>query len=50
VAAPYAGVIEFKGNKIVGWRDYIDRAVIDSMKAGNPYPDQVKELINRPAK
>ncbi len=50
VAAPYAGVIEFKGDKIVGWRDYIDRAVIDSMKAGNPYPDQVKELINRPAK
>lgn len=50
VAAPYAGVIEFKGDKIVGWRDYIDRAVVDAMKAGNPYPAHVKELINRPAK
>lgn len=49
VAAPYAGVIEFSGDKISAWRDYVDRGVIDSMKAGNPYPDQVKELINRPA-
>lgn len=49
VAAPYAGVIEFKGDKISGWRDYVDRGVIEAMKAGNPYPSQVKELIDRPA-
>lgn len=49
VAAPYAGVIEFRGDKISGWRDYIDRATIDRMKAGEPYPPQVEELIGRPA-
>jgi limonene-1,2-epoxide hydrolase len=49
VAAPYAGIIEFKGDKIVGWRDYIDRATVDAMKAGNPYPAQVEQLIDRPA-
>jgi limonene-1,2-epoxide hydrolase len=50
VAAPYAGVIEFSGDKISGWRDYVDRGVIDHMKAGNPYPEQVKELIARSAR
>ena len=50
VAAPYAGVIEFSGDKISGWRDYVDRGVIDQMKEGNPYPEQVKELIARPAR
>ena len=50
VAAPYAGVIEFRGDKISAWRDYVDRGVIEAMKAGNPYSAQVKELINRPAK
>ena len=25
IAAPYAGVIEFRGDKISGWRDYVDR-------------------------
>jgi len=50
VAAPYAGVIEYSGDKISGWRDYVDRGVIDHMKAGNPYPEQIKELIARPAR
>lgn len=49
VAAPYAGVIEFRGDKITGWRDYVDRATIDAMKAGGAYPPQVTELIGRPA-
>lgn len=49
VAAPYAGVIEFRGDKITGWRDYVDRGVIDAMKAGGAYPPQVVELISRPA-
>ncbi|HEX8412275.1 MAG TPA: nuclear transport factor 2 family protein, partial [Sphingomicrobium sp.] len=34
IAAPYAGVIEFRGDKISAWRDYVDRGVIDSQKAG----------------
>lgn len=49
VAAPYAGVIEFRGEKISGWRDYVDRGTIESQKAGNGWPAQVKELAGRPA-
>lgn len=47
VAAPYAGVIEFRGDKISGWRDYVDRGVIEVMKAGGGYSQQVRELIGR---
>jgi len=47
VAAPYAGVIEFTGDKISGWRDYVDRGVIETMKAGGGYSEQVRELIGR---
>ena len=49
VAAPYAGVIEFRGDLITGWRDYVDRGTIDAMKAGGAYPPQVVELISRPS-
>lgn len=49
VAAPYAGVIEFRGDKISGWRDYVDRGTIDGQKAGKGWSDQVKELAGRPA-
>lgn len=47
VAAPYAGVIEFRDNLIIGWRDYVDRSVIDAMRRGGEYPPQVVDLINR---
>jgi limonene-1,2-epoxide hydrolase len=50
VAAPYAGIIEFRGDKISGWRDYVDYGVITAMKEGGAYSDQVKELIDRPSK
>jgi limonene-1,2-epoxide hydrolase len=49
VVAPYCGVIEFRGDKIVGWRDYVDRGTIDAMKAGGPVPPQVSELVDRQA-
>lgn len=49
IAAPYAGVIEFRGDKICGWRDYVDRGVIEAQKAGGGWSAQVKELIGRPA-
>jgi len=49
VAAPYAGIIEFRGDRIIGWRDYVDRGTIDAMKAGKGYPPQVSELIARPS-
>lgn len=48
VIAPYAGIIEFRGDKITGWRDYVDAGVIAAMKAGGPVPPQVTELITRP--
>ena len=47
VAAPYAGVIEFRGDLISGWRDYVDRGTIEAMKAGGAYPPQVVELLAR---
>ncbi len=49
IAAPYAGVIEFRGDLISGWRDYVDRGVIEAQKAGGGWSDQVKELVGRPA-
>ena len=48
IVAPYAGVIEFRGDRISGWRDYVDRSVIEAQKAGGPIPAQVTELISRP--
>jgi limonene-1,2-epoxide hydrolase len=49
IIAPYAGIIEFRGDKISGWRDYVDRSVIEDQKAGKPVSSQVTELISRPA-
>lgn len=49
IKAPYAGVIEFRGDLISGWRDYVDRGVIDAQKNGGPVSAQVIELTSRPA-
>jgi len=49
VAAPYAGVLEFKAGRIVGWRDYVDVGVIARQQAGEPLTPQVLNLIDRPA-
>ncbi len=49
IKAPYAGVIDFRGDLICGWRDYFDRGVIDSQKRGEPVAAQVTELTSRPA-
>lgn len=49
IAAPYAGVIEFRGDKISGWRDYVDRGVIEAQKAGGGWTSQVRQLVSRPA-
>jgi limonene-1,2-epoxide hydrolase len=48
IAAPYAGVLEFKGDKIIGWRDYVDIGVIAAQKAGEPVTPQVEALLGRP--
>ena len=45
VAAPYAGVIAFNGDRIVGWRDYVDVATIARQTTGTPVSAQVEELL-----
>lgn len=47
VAAPYAGVLDFRGDLIVGWRDYVDVGVIESQKAGAPVSAHVESLLDR---
>ncbi|WP_296596546.1 nuclear transport factor 2 family protein [Phenylobacterium sp.] len=49
VATPYAGVLDFDGDLIVGWRDYVDLGVADAQKAGQPFSRQVLELLDRPS-
>jgi limonene-1,2-epoxide hydrolase len=49
VATPYAGVLDFRGDLITGWRDYFDAGVSAAMRAGGKAPSQVEELIARPA-
>ncbi len=49
VMAPYAGVLEFRGDLVVGWRDYVDVGVMAAQRAGAPLTDQVKALSDRPA-
>lgn len=48
VATPYAGVLDFRGDLIVGWRDYVDLGVAEQQKAGQPFSRQVLELLDRP--
>lgn len=48
VATPYAGVLDFRDDLIVGWRDYVDVGVMESQRAGEPMSAQVLELIDRP--
>jgi limonene-1,2-epoxide hydrolase len=49
IAAPYAGVLEFKDGLIIGWRDYVDIGVIAQQKAGEPITAHVEALLTRPA-
>jgi len=47
IAAPYAGVLEFKDGLIIAWRDYVDIGVIAAQKAGEPITAQVESLLAR---
>jgi limonene-1,2-epoxide hydrolase len=49
VTAPYAGVIEFRGDLVCGWRDYVDVGVIAAQRRGEAASKQVKELADRRA-
>ncbi len=48
VATPYAGVLDFRGDLIVGWRDYVDLGVAAEQKSGTPLTPQVEMLLDRP--
>lgn len=48
VATPYAGVLEFEGDLIIGWRDYVDLAVMADQQAGKPAKAHVEALLDRP--
>ena len=47
VSAPYAGVVEFRGELITGLREYFDMGVVSAMKSGAETPLHVRALINR---
>jgi limonene-1,2-epoxide hydrolase len=49
VVQPYAGILVFKGARIAEWRDYFDRGVFDRQKTGEPLPDYLQALADRPA-
>jgi limonene-1,2-epoxide hydrolase len=49
VMLPYAGVLAFKDARIIEWRDYFDRALFDRLKAGEPMPNYLQALADRPA-
>ena len=48
IATPYMGVIEFDGDLITGWRDYVDLGVAAAQREGTPDPAHVQELLDRP--
>lgn len=49
VSAAYAGVLDFKDGRIVGWRDYFDSGVVESLKAGAEPSAHLRALIGREA-
>jgi limonene-1,2-epoxide hydrolase len=49
VATPYVGVIEFSGDLITGWRDYVELDVAAAQRRGDESPAHVLELLDRPA-
>lgn len=47
IATPYAGVVEFDGDLVIGWRDYVDLGVAAVQRDGQPNPPQVDLLLDR---
>ena len=46
---PYAGVIRFRDGLISEWREYYDGRLLAGFKEGEPLPDSITSLIDRPA-
>lgn len=49
VATPYAGVLEFRGDQICAWRDYVDVGVMEAQRNGAPASRWVQDLVSRAA-
>ncbi len=47
IATPYAGVLEFRGDQICAWRDYVDVGVMEAQRGGAPASPWVTDLISR---
>lgn len=47
IAVPYAGVLDFRGRLIAGWRDYFDIGTLNRQKAGEPVAAVLEPLVNR---
>jgi limonene-1,2-epoxide hydrolase len=48
VTAPYAGVFEFRGELICGWRDYLDVSIVTAQEGGAAPSAWVAALADRP--
>lgn len=46
IAMPYAAVVEFDGDRIAAWRDYLDTRRMEKLRAGEPVPDHVRALTD----
>lgn len=47
IEVPYMGILEFKDGLIIGWRDYVDSAVVARLEAGEARPDFLTALTSR---
>jgi limonene-1,2-epoxide hydrolase len=48
IAVPYMGIIEFRDQLIVGWRDYFDAGLLKRMRDGESVPAEIEPLVSRP--
>ena len=48
IATAYAGVLEFRGDLICAWRDYLDIGVVEAQKGGQGTPNWITAMIDRP--
>lgn len=46
IAMPYAAVVEFEGDRIAAWRDYLDTRRMEKLRAGEAVPDHVRALTS----
>jgi limonene-1,2-epoxide hydrolase len=46
VAAPYAAVVEFRGQLIHAWRDYLDTRRMEKLREGDDSPAHVRALVD----